>query len=87
MSNARNAVRAMSAETRAFLDDVRKLDGLPLTSTERLLMTVKLAEKLTPEQCSNIEREAMRTAVELQFADPRNGNRAQRRAARRENKR
>jgi hypothetical protein len=87
MSNARKALDIMSPDTRAFIEAVRKLDGLPLTSTEKLLMTAKLTQDLTEAQRGKIALEAQRTAIELQFADPRNGNRAQRRAARRESKR
>jgi hypothetical protein len=73
----------MSDETRKFLEDVQRLESLPMTPAQKLLATAELAQRLTPEMRKQIETEAMACAVELQYSDPRNGTRAERRAAKR----
>lgn len=83
MLNAKRAMSHFSPITREYINRMNLIEKQPMTRDEKITLTARMTQLLTPEQKETIERECMRAAIELQHSNPERGNRAARRAEKR----
>jgi len=79
---ARQTLAEMSPLTREVLDRMNLLHQQPWPFEQKQAVQEQMMRMLTPEQKAMVEREALKAAIDLQFVDPKQGNRAERRKLR-----
>lgn len=78
----RQTLAQMSPLTREVLDRINLIQQQPWTFEQKQGVQERMMAMLTPEQKADIEREALRTAMDMSAMMQANGNRAERRKAR-----
>jgi hypothetical protein len=80
---AKQAIEAMSPITREYLARTEAIVRQDWPFEQKQAVQAELTAMLTPEQREIVEREALKCAIDLQYSNPKQGNRAARRKSRR----
>jgi hypothetical protein len=76
---AKQQIEQLSPITREVFDRLNLLHQQDWSPEQKQEIQAQMMAMLTPEQRATVERETVRAAINLQFANPKQGNRQVRR--------